>query len=267
MISTLLFFSITLGLIELNGFSIRTFCLVAIALICAYKLKATYFYYVNLFFVLIFLLFYSYLYSIGVVDFSNIFLLHTRNLLVFIALCGFLYRNSIDFKVLLSLISYFIVFCAFVNILIIMFFDKPWVVISLYSGTDEDSFGHLYNRLILPFGTPNQLGFVTSLLLIYNIYMKNKLTSLFLMIPLLGSASNSSLIPLGMILCYLLIEKVLTIRFTKIKKSFLVLFPCFVFVLFLVSPLLFEADFPGGLGGRSSENMACLLYTSDAADE
>jgi hypothetical protein len=253
-ISLLLFVSMTLGLIQLGDVSLRTVSILALIILGCFKIKSTYSYYINTSLVIIFLLFYSYLYMIDVFKFNNVFLLHTRNLIVFIVFFGVLSQKTLDFERLLRFTSLFIIICSVVNILIVIFFDKPWIIISLYTGTEEDNFGHLYNRLILPFGTPNQLGFVAGLLILYNIAIKNRIISLFLFIPLLGAASNSSIIPLTLILFGFLFVKLIKDKNIQIKAN-TILVCVFLISLLTIFLLFFYGFTTDGLGGRSAENM------------
>jgi hypothetical protein len=243
------------GLIQLGGVSLRTVSILALIILGCSKLKVTYFYYINIVLVFIFIIFYSYLYMNNVIPFNNMFLLHTRNLIVLIVLFGVLSQNTLDFERFLRVSSIFIIICSVVNILIIIFFDKPWIIISLYSGREEDSFAHLYNRLTLPFGTPNQLGFVAGLLIIYNLAMQNKVISLLLFIPLLGAASNSSLIPLFLILLSFLTVKFFNDKKIQISKN-KILLSVFVFVFISLVTLLLLSFDGSTVGGRSTDNMS-----------
>jgi len=164
-------------------------------------------------------------------------------------------QNKLDFQRLLSITSVFIVICSLLNILVIIFFSKPWILIALYTGTEEANFTHLYNRLILPFGTPNQLGFVAGLLLLYNMAIKKIAISLLLLIPLLGAASNSSLVPLFLILfCFIVFQ---LIHYKKIRLKINSILIVIFLIISLLSILFFLSDTTvmGGVGGRSSENM------------
>jgi len=255
MTSLLLFVSVIFGLIKFQGISIRTISISGLILSGFYKVKSSYFNYVNMVLVIVFFIFYSCLYTINVIQFNNMFLLHSRNLIVLIVLFGMLSQNKLDFQRLLSITSVFIVICSLLNILVIIFFSKPWILIALYTGTEEANFTHLYNRLILPFGTPNQLGFVAGLLLLYNMAIKKIAISLLLLIPLLGAASNSSLVPLFLILfCFIVFQ---LIHYKKIRLKINSILIVIFLIISLLSILFFLSDTTvmGGVGGRSSENM------------
>ncbi|WP_394193705.1 hypothetical protein [Pseudoalteromonas atlantica] len=255
MIHLFLFIAINFGLFELQGFSVRTVGLVGLIVVCCFKIKSNYFYFINAFLFSIFLILYSYLYISNEIRFTSTFLLHTRNLIVLFVFFGMLYKSNLDFAGFLHALSLFIVSCAFINLLIIAFYKQPWVVIAEYTGTNEEFFAHLYHRLILPFGTPNQLGFVAGLLILYNFSLKNVKICLLLFIPLMGAASNSSLIPLTLIFLFYFLYKMMNQKRFVIKRNNILtlgIISCISFIAFLV---FFDGTSPGGVGGRSAENM------------
>ena len=219
------------------------------------NLKFSKYFLMNTLVVCIFVVFYSFFYLTELIDYSNYFALHIRNIIFFLFLYSVLRKGDFDSSNILLFLSYFIFMCAVTNILIIMFFPKPWIVIAAVTGTEEDGFAHLYTRLILPFGTPNQLGFVSGLLAMYHFFSGRKYLSFIMLVPMFGASSNSSLIP--MLVVILLYMSAVLIK----SNSQVIIKWRNVFILLIISILSVAIIFSfGGVeinpsGGRSLENV------------
>lgn len=245
----------TLGLIKISGISVRMVSMAGFFLTSCRHLKLSNYFIVNILLVSSFVIFYSFFYFEESIEYSKYFALHIRNLVCFLLLYSFLKNGHFDASNVLIFLSYFVFVCAIANILIIVFFPKPWIVIAAFTGTEEEGFAHLYSRLILPFGTPNQLGFVAGLLSMFNFFSGRKFLSVMMLIPMFGAASNSSLVPfLVIVFIYIVVNLI------KSNCNFMVRWRHVFFVLLIsiltISLIYLFRDFEMSIfGGRSSENV------------
>lgn len=245
----------TLGLVKISGISVRMVSMAGFFLTSCRHLKLSNYFVVNIILVSSFVIFYSFFYFEGSIKYSNYFALHIRNLVCFLLLYSFLKNGNFDASNILTFLTYFVFVCAIANIFIIVFYPKPWIAIAAFTGTEEEGFAHLYSRLILPFGTPNQLGFVAGLLSLYNFFSGRKFLSFIMLIPMLGAASNSSLVPFIVI-----VFTYIVLNFIKSNFNFMVRWRHVFFVLLIsiltISLIYLFNDFEISiLGGRSQENV------------
>jgi hypothetical protein len=139
---------------------------------------------------------------------------------------------------------------AMVNLAFVLLTNQPWVFISLMTGTDVVNLSHLYNRVLMPFGTPQQLGYCSLLCLNFLLYKvlitksgtkMDVLAILMLMIILVYTSSFSVLIVFTLILLpYLLFYIIRRPMKIIITVSILLLL---VFIFLSLSPeLIFRDD-------------------------
>ena len=113
-------------------------------------------------------------------------------------------HSSFDLDKLINILFYTLIPFATLHLLLILFTPFPWVVIEIIFNIPYE-LSHLYTRIFIPMGTPPQLSFVSSCLLIYFLTTNKsvnyfKVFALGLIIILCGS--NSSFVSLGIVLIF-----------------------------------------------------------------
>lgn len=146
--------------------------------------------------------------------------LYMTGFLTYILLSMFKFLEEADLKKVILNTSIVLIVFSILNVIFIIYTPQPFAAISILTGTPIENFARLYNRIIMPFGHPAQLGFVAScsaltLLSLKSNFKIQSLIFILIIITLLTYAS-SILIPM------IFIVGILIIRKTLIKPYFLV---------------------------------------------
>ena len=148
---------------------------------------------------------------------------------------------------------------ACINVFFIWYTPSPWVAIAVLMGDNVENYSHLYNRILMPFGTPPQLGFVLICLSLTlfskfgNSHLKDLgLLTLIALITFLiiKTGSNSSFVTIGI----LLILEFFVILYYKPEKFLIIILIVLGAASMIICMVLWGFDIESKLYSRSAAN-------------
>jgi len=138
--------------------------------------------------------------------FFRYFTLYALGFITFSLFIMFKVLDRVDLRKVVLSTSVVLILLAGINLVFILVIPQPFVGISLFTGTPVENLARLYNRIIMPFGHPAQLGFVAACSAITLSAMCNgkfdKALITLLFIVIFFTASNAIYIPCLLILTF-----------------------------------------------------------------
>jgi len=176
----------------------------------------------------------------GITDvglFERYFSLSIVGLLSFGLITTFNLFSSVDLEKLVVDVTIVVIVFAVINLTIIAVFPKPFVVIALLTNSPVEDFVRLYDRILMPFGHPAQLGLVAAssalAILSFEKTPFRQFLVLFSLITVLGTFANSIFIPCFLIGLAAYLRKIIQ---HPIAITYFVFFGGLFSLLLLIAP-------------------------------